>query len=81
LGYGCASVSIISPYLTSINRLFTNTYERDNGTENPCIGGSSPPLPILLNCLLYNTLGIFSIVGIFLLSPQKQANVSTTSHY
>jgi hypothetical protein len=42
LGYGCASAGIISPYLTSINHLFTSTYKRDNRTVDPKVGDPSP---------------------------------------
>ena len=34
-GFGCASVGIISLYLTNINRLFTNTYKPQCQTINP----------------------------------------------
>jgi len=40
LGYGCASASLASLYLTSINHLFTSTYKDPERTENPCVGGS-----------------------------------------
>jgi hypothetical protein len=48
LRFGCASVSVISSFLTIINRLLTSTYKRESRTENPCVGGSTPPLPIKL---------------------------------
>ena len=40
LRYCCDSVTIISRYLTVINRLLTNTYKSQQRTENPCVGGS-----------------------------------------
>jgi len=46
LRFGHASVSVISSFLTIINHLLTSTYKRENRTENPCVGGSTPPLPI-----------------------------------
>ena len=42
LGYGCASVSILSLYSTSIKRLFTNTYKPPDRTVDPKVEGSSP---------------------------------------
>lgn len=38
LRFGCASASIISLYLTSINVFRTNTYKTTVLTENPCVG-------------------------------------------
>jgi hypothetical protein len=46
LGFGCNSPSIISRYLTCINNFAANTYKTPDRTENPCVGGSTPPLPI-----------------------------------
>ena len=46
LSYCYASVSIISLYLTSINRLFTNTYKHGFGTHNPLVEGPIPSGPI-----------------------------------
>jgi hypothetical protein len=46
LRFGCASVSIITLYLTSINPLFTNTYKHGFGTHNPLVEGSIPSGPI-----------------------------------
>ena len=46
LGYCHASVSILSLYLTVISRFATSTYKHPERTENPCVGGSNPPLPI-----------------------------------
>jgi len=42
LSFGCASASTLSPYLTSIKRLFTNTYKRRLRTVDPKVEGSSP---------------------------------------
>jgi hypothetical protein len=42
LGFGCASASILSPYLKSINCLFTNTYKCPERTVDPKVEGSSP---------------------------------------
>ena len=44
--FGYASASIISLYLTSINRLFINTYKSRNRTHNPLVVGSNPTGPI-----------------------------------
>jgi hypothetical protein len=41
-GFGCASASIISSYLTSISHLLTSTYKRENRTVDPKVVGSSP---------------------------------------
>ena len=41
LGYGCASVSIISSYLTSIKHLFTITYKLRFRTVDPKVVSSS----------------------------------------
>ncbi len=42
---GRLSASIISLFFAVINRLLTSTYKRRVRTENPCVGGSNPPLP------------------------------------
>jgi len=42
LGFGCASASILSPYLTSIKRLSTSTYKRRLRTVDPKVEGSRP---------------------------------------
>jgi hypothetical protein len=41
------SASVISLYFKSTSHLFRNTYKARLRTENPCVGGSIPPLPIL----------------------------------
>jgi len=46
LRYCRDSATIISHLLTIINGLLTNTYKTPWRTENPCVGGSIPPLPI-----------------------------------
>ena len=46
LVFCCSSVNLISLYFAVINALVTSTYNRETRTENPCVGGSSPPLPI-----------------------------------
>jgi hypothetical protein len=38
--FGCATVSVISLYCTTINHLFTSAYKRQPRTENPCVAGS-----------------------------------------
>jgi hypothetical protein len=45
-GFGYASISIISLLLSTINDLHTTTYKHLIGTENPCVAGSTPALPI-----------------------------------
>jgi hypothetical protein len=58
LRFGCASVSIISLYLTSINRLFINTYKHGLGTHNPLVEGpipSGPSLRYISRIYVYNS--------------------------
>ena len=54
-GFTWASVGIISLYFTSINAYGTITYETLGRTENPCVGGSNPPLPIFISPCRLNT--------------------------
>jgi transposase InsO family protein len=42
LSFGCASVSILSPYLTNIKRLLTSAYKTPVRTVDPKVVGSSP---------------------------------------
>jgi hypothetical protein len=41
-----STISFISLYSAIINPYATRTYKRQIRTENPCVGGSIPPLPI-----------------------------------
>ena len=40
------TVRFISLYFAVINVFVTRTYKPQSRTENPCVGGSNPPLPI-----------------------------------
>ena len=50
-----STISFISLYSTIINPYATRTYKRQIRTENPCVGGSNPLLPITLTDWLPST--------------------------
>jgi len=60
LRYCRDSATIISHLLTIINGLLTNTYKTPWRTENPCVGGSIPPLPTFDKSWVFNQLWVVS---------------------
>jgi len=46
LTFGCATPDLITSCMATFNRSYAETYKRPGRTENPCVGGSNPPLPI-----------------------------------